>query len=443
MIAPSGNAEIDDLRRRKALAREELGEGGSLEGGESVNRESRGGKNYREYNGYQELQRKIKQSEVRKKHAFAGTSIFDYLKERKNSIDDVANDWLESDLEATQIKVEAEKARSAEEARRIKAEKDATYLQLDHEIQGKKEKKKLTALEEEKRIREVSTPDYAYRVLDSKCSWNEKQASRNGSRLWRLTQQLEIQSVLLTKKKKGMVREWCEDYEDVHHKALETMDADLTQQDRDRYTRLVAKMNVISADIDSCVNGTDGNHGNLELTLRAMRLNADKEMYMEKAGMHKAHPWYFQLLSMMNRATKPIFSRAEEKLIESFKMAAEKAGKLTMELMMEVAAEAPGLDTDRDQLKIVLDCCMVHLGLTPGSDEHGLWNERINKRIVTVRKPRKVVANTSPSHGASDSPVIKPTIEIDHEGDKGGSFYLTALSPPAEVAEHFAGFVNE
>lgn len=154
--------------------------------------------------------------------------------------------------------------------------------------------------------------------------------------------------------------------------------------------------------------------------------------------MHQTHPWYFQLLSMMNRAEKPIFSKAEEKLIESLKTVAEKAGKLTLELMMKVTSAAAGLDTDRDQLRIILDCCMLHLGLTPGSDEYGLWNERINKRIVTVGKPRRI--SGSPVHTATDSPPIKSSVEI--EGDKGESFYLTAISPPAHIAENF-GFVNE
>ena len=86
---------------------------------------------------------------------------------------------------------------------------------------------------------------------------------------------------------------------------IKALESELSQQDRDRYTRLLAKLRVISQDIDSCVKGEDANHGNITLTLRAMRLNADESMYQEKNELHRRHPWYFQLLTMLNTSEVP------------------------------------------------------------------------------------------------------------------------------------------
>jgi len=57
-------------------------------------------------------------------------------------------------------------------------------------------------------------------------------------------------------------------------------------------TLLFAKLKVISQDIDDCVRGDDANHGNISMTLRAMRLSADHSMYCEKNDLHQTHPWY-------------------------------------------------------------------------------------------------------------------------------------------------------
>jgi hypothetical protein len=96
------------------MAREVDDRGLNLEGGECVNRQTRGGKNYRDYNGYHELKRKIRQSEMRKRHSFAGTSVFEHLKPRHNSIVDMATDWLEADLQTTRERMEHNNAMEAE-----------------------------------------------------------------------------------------------------------------------------------------------------------------------------------------------------------------------------------------------------------------------------------------------------------------------------------------
>ena len=247
-------------------------------------------------------------------------------------------------------------------------------------------------------------------------------------------------------------------FENKHHDLINELEDALSQQDRDRYTRLLAKLRVISQDVDACVKGEDANNGNINLTLRAMRLNANESMYMEKVRMHQAHPWYFQLLSMLNMSETPVFSRAEERFIESLRVAAETCGKLDLDTISEVAAEAQGLDTSMDSLRWILDAVIVDSGLTPGSDEYGLWMDKLlTKKIVTMRKPNKrgmssTVAATSMASGSkAPTPVAFPgspvQLEAELEGDHGGSFYLTDASvqppttTPTKPMEHL--FVNE
>ena len=50
------------------------------------------------------------------------------------------------------------------------------------------------------------------------------------------------------------------------------------------------------------------------------RLNADKTIYGEKLAVHQAHPWYSELISVMNSGKEAIFSWGEEKFINELKV---------------------------------------------------------------------------------------------------------------------------
>ena len=132
---------------------------------------------------------KIRQSEIRKRHSFAGTSVFEHLKPRENSIEDVATDWLEADLQTTQEKLVSDRAMAAEAAKRAKIEKDASFQRFgeDQAFQMKKFLKR----DDEEEGRRIPTPEYAYRVLDSKDIWKEE---KNSNRERRLTRQFEYQA---------------------------------------------------------------------------------------------------------------------------------------------------------------------------------------------------------------------------------------------------------
>jgi len=421
-------------QKKRNMARDNLAT--AFEGGESVNRKQRGGHDYREYNGYYELQRRIRQSEQRKSHAFAGSSVFHHLHPRKNGINDVATDWLEADLQVAETKLEEEENKSKAQVKRFKKSKmraplgeghDDPMRQLMKEYQGDADdaKEEDAAILDPTRVRNVRTPDYAYRVLNAKCTWNAKQALRNDDRMQRLSQQLELQSAILTKQKAEAMGQWLGHYERAHDALMTGMEADLDQQDRDRYTRLLAKLGAINEDIDQCMNADDPHHGHLDLTLRAMRLNADKSISEEKLAVHTTHPWYFQLTSILNTSKEPLFCRAEETFIEALKVAAEEAGKLTPALLLEVVGESQGLDTERDGTRLVLDCCLINMGLTPGTDEFGLWNERISKRMPEYRKP--VQARRVGGTAAADTEQGKAVMSSEMETSEKKSFYLTTL----------------
>ena len=116
-----------------------------------------------------------------------------------------------------------------------------------------------------------------------------------------------------------------------------------------------------------------------------------------------------------------------------------------------MASEAQGLDSERDALRIILDAVLTDAGLALGSDEYGLWLERITKRIVTMRKPARKVASGAPlastlaaTEKGVASPVAFPqTPAVELEGDRGGSFYLTTLDPPDGAMSQRAVYVNE
>ena len=80
---------------------------------------------------------------------------------------------------------------------------------------GEEQKKQLQSfLETEEYVRDIPTPEYAYRVLDSKSTWNDKVAWGGGTgRQKRLTQQLELQANVLTKKKNQLMHDWMGHYE--------------------------------------------------------------------------------------------------------------------------------------------------------------------------------------------------------------------------------------
>ena len=139
-----------------------------------------------------------------------------------------------------------------------------------------------------------------------------------------------------------------------------------------------------------------------------------------------------------------LFSRAEEIFIENLKETAEREGGLTLSDTLAVAAEAQGLDSDRDALRIILDTILMDRGLAPGSDEYGLWLERITKRIVTLRKPTRKGASLAPTEKGAVSPVPfdrTQKVEVELEGDRGGSFYLTDPNSPQAAGR--ARYVNE
>jgi len=384
-----------------------------LEGGESVNRDQRGGHNFREYNGYYELIRRIKQSEMRKLHVFAGSSVFEHLHKRLHGVEDVCKNWLETGLSRAQETIEAERAREASERKRARElelmdpmrRMQFEYLEGDGtdeaEPQGQKQKRSSLA-EQQQRRRDLSTPDFAFGVLNNKCTWNEKQARRNNRRLLRLVQELCAQSAVLSEQKGMTMKGWLNGYAQKHDELIHGLEVDLDQLDRDRFTRLEAKLRAINHDIDNFVKGEDPNHGHLEMTLRAMRLNADNSIYTEKEAAHRKNRWYFELATLLNLSDEPFFTQAEETFIEELKIAAESNGKLTSKVVLSVAqevgfrdqrlretesdaeaAQQEGrlLDLESKTLKLIVQCCLTAERIDEDSIEHGILYERVMKGL--------------------------------------------------------------
>jgi len=442
----TGGAETTQKRRFKA--KDDLNE--IFEGGSSINRGYRGGHQYRDYNGYYELQRRVRQSDNRKSHCFAGSTVFQLLKSRKHCIKDVATDWLEADLQSAEKVVESEQQKKKLEERRLKelekrerrsnAVQDSGMKQVMQEYAGlPKERMDNLIILAPTKVRDVATPEYAARVLNGKCSWNEKQMIRNDDRITRLSDQLKLQSDLLAKQKRETVNTRLRQYDQKHHKLVHQLEADLDQQDRDRFTSLKSKLTAVneSMDDDSMNDDAHPSRGpTLNVTLKAMRLKSLNTLTSEKLAVHIKHPWYFELVTLLNTSETSVFSKAEEALIANLKLSAETQGELTVDVIGDTLEPSQGIDINREGFRVILETCLTYLGFKTGSDEAGLQYDRLAKRVHTVAKPQfsTSLANVLHSVAALTSHISANAVSTPNISPMLGPS-IGPATPPPEVLD--------
>jgi len=254
-----------------------------------------------------------------------------------------------------------------------------------------------------------------------------------------------MQSVLQTKGQHAKMKDWIGANDIAHSLNMRAFENELQQQERTRYVRLKAKMRAIDDDVSQGPEvGCDPQRGNLQLTLKAMRASAAHEVLHRKLDVHKKHGWYFQLVTILNSAEEgcPLFSRAEEQFMERLKDDAEAAGGgLTLQILSRAAAEARGLNPERDGVRLIVECCLNAVEVPPGEELPQLL-DKLMKTIHCIESPTRTArtdgkasvppaASRMSTNVATDANVV--TTELD--GHAQDSFYLTAAPAYETVNE--------